>query len=421
MVFPYHGERMKVVVFTLGCKVNSCESGSLMAGLEKMGYEVSDELSYADIYIINTCAVTSEAEKKSRQAIARVKKFNNNAKIIVTGCASQNDPNSFINKENVTLVTGTKSKEKILELLDFKGVNIYDHDKIFDDMPFPKITKTRGYIKIQDGCNYFCSYCLIPYLRGRSRSRDPESILKEIRELKCLEVVLTAINLSDYNYNGIDLTRLINLLKDENIRIRLGSVEQGIVEEDFLISLSNLKDFAPHFHLSLQSGSDEVLKKMNRKYFTEDFRKSIKLIRKYFPTAGITTDVIVGFPGETEENFIETYDFCKEVEFSDIHCFPFSPRKGTVAYKMKDVEPSVKKNRLDRLLQLKSQLHNGFITKNIGRKEEVVFEEFDGLYSIGYTGNYIKVYLKDKCINKKKYVIIKEPFKDGVIVELEEI
>ena len=409
---------MKAVVFTLGCKVNSCESASLMRGLEEMGYEVSEELEYADLYIINTCAVTKEAEKKSRQAVARVRKFNDNAKIIITGCASENSPQSFTDKKGVTLVTGTEYKDKILSMLYKTGVEIDKHTLEYKESLIPKTSKTRAYIKIQDGCNNFCSYCIIPYLRGRSRSRSPISIRREIEILKPLEAVLTAINLTAYKYENLTLVDLIKSISDLNVRIRLGSLEENIITDEFLSALKNLKDFAPHFHLSLQSGSTQTLKAMNRRYTAEEFLSSIEIIRKYFPNAGITTDIIVGYPTETEENFLETLAFVEKARFSDVHCFPYSPREGTKSYNLKDISSDVKKLRLDKLIKLKNRYKKEFILNNLGKTLEFIVEEYDGNYTVGYTENYIKVYLKDKIIEGKYKVKLIAPFNDGAIVEL---
>ena len=409
---------MKAVVFTLGCKVNSYESASLIRGLSEKGYEVSEELSYADLYIINTCAVTSEAEKKSRQAVARVRKFNENAPIIITGCASENNPQSFIGKKGVTLVTGTEYKDKILSMLENTGVEIEKHTLDYKESLIPKTSKTRAYIKIQDGCNNFCSYCIIPYLRGRSRSRSIVSVKREIELLKPLEAVLTAINLTAYNYENQTLTDLIKALSDLDVRIRLGSLEENIITEEFLLALKNLKDFAPHFHLSLQSGSTKTLKAMNRKYTAEDFLNSIYLIRKYFKNAGITTDIIVGFPSETDKDFEDTLEFVKKAMFSDIHCFPYSARQGTKSYKMQDLPSAVKKSRLDKLLELKNQLKQEFILSNIDKELEFITEEFDGTYTLGYTENYIKVYALGQLEGGKYKVKLVKPYKDGAIIEL---
>ena len=386
---------MKAVVFTLGCKVNECESDSLLRGLSDLGYEVSDKLEFADLYIVNTCAVTAEAEKKSRQTVSRINAINPNARIIFTGCATQNNPDAFKDKTNVTVVTGSFNKSKILDFLNSEGVYISDCPDAFEELPPVKTLRTRGFIKVEDGCNNFCSYCLIPYLRGRERSRSPESVLKEIEECKYKETVINGINLSAYNYNGLDLAGLLGLLKTADTRIRLGSLEVGVITDEFLTAAKGLKNFAPHFHLSLQSGSDEVLKKMNRKYTTDEFLSAVKKIRKYFLNAGITTDVIAGFPTETEENFIETLDFIDKVKFSDIHAFPYSPRKGTAAYKLKDLPKPLKKERLERLLIKKKQLKSAFIKENVGKTLEFLPEDIKDGIAEGYSENYIRLYVKD--------------------------
>ncbi|MBP5467533.1 MAG: tRNA (N(6)-L-threonylcarbamoyladenosine(37)-C(2))-methylthiotransferase MtaB [Clostridia bacterium] len=347
---------MKAVVFTLGCKVNECESESLIAGLKKRGYEVSDKLGKADLYIINTCAVTAEAEKKSRQAASRIKKLNPNAKAVFTGCAAEKNYKAFADKSSAYLITGVFNKNAILDALDKSGVMIAEQSEKYEELPAPLSLKARAFIKVQDGCNSFCTYCIIPHLRGRSRSRAPEKVRAEIEGLKCSEAIITGINLSDYRYENTDFAGLITALKGVNARIRLGSLEARVIDDRLLTALKNLNNFAPHFHLSLQSGADAVLKKMNRKYTREEFIEKVALIRKYFPLAGITTDIIAGFPTETEEAFLETLSIIDEVKFSDIHPFSFSPRRGTPAYKMPDLPPEVKKARLNRLIETKKRL-----------------------------------------------------------------
>ena len=409
---------MKAVVFTLGCKVNECESDSLLQALENKGYEVSDKLECADIYIINSCAITAEAEKKSRQAVSRVLKLNPTAKVIVTGCAVEKSKLNFEGK-NVSLITGTFGKNKLVDMLDETGVKIFPQTCEYEESFPVKPLRTRTYIKVQDGCNNFCTYCIIPYLRGRSRSRNPQMVVKEIEKVKPLEAVINGINLSAYNFEGINLTGLVKALKSVYCRIRLGSLEVGVIDDQFLQALSELKDFAPHFHLSLQSGSNDVLKKMNRRYTTEEFYEKVLLIRKYFPNAGITTDIIVGFPTETEENFNETVEFCKKVKFSDIHAFCFSPRKGTVAYKMADLNGEIKRTRLDRLLEIKNQSKLEFAQNNVGKTLEFLFEEEKDRYSEGYSGNYLRLYLKEKIEDKKIIKVnVIEPFKDGALATL---
>ena len=409
---------MKAVVFTLGCKVNSYESSSLMRGLAELGYEVSSKLSPADLYIINTCAVTKEAERKSRQAIARVKKCSPHAKIIVTGCASQKDPQSFISKDGVYLVTGAINKDKIIDIIGTSGVAI-ETDETYYHKFYPYVAeKTRYFIKIQDGCNNFCSYCVIPYLRGSSRSRRVEDILKELSLVEPLEVVLTGINVSAYDDNGKKLPYLINALADYPARIRLGSLEDNVVSDELITALKNLKDFAPHFHLSLQSGSDKVLKEMNRRYDSATFLKSVETIRKAFPDAAITTDVIAGYSTETDDDFEKTYSLCEKVAFADIHCFEYSRRDGTVGYDLPPLPPEVKQSRLKRLLTLKQKLKTAFTEKFIGKTLSFIPERYAGGYTEGYTGNYIRVYVPQKlALGGAKLVCLKELYEDGALAE----
>ena len=411
---------MKAVVFTLGCKVNECESDSLIAGLSERGYEVSDKLVPADLYIVNTCAVTAEAEKKSRQTASRIKKLNANAKIIFTGCASEKSYSSFADKSNTYLVTGSFSKNKILEMLDKTGVHMSPPSLEFEELNVVKSLRTRTYVKVQDGCNNFCSYCIIPYLRGRSRSRNPESIINEIKALSPKEAVINGINLSAYSFNGIDLTGLVERLKVVDCRIRLGSLEVNVITKEFLTALKGLKNFAPHFHLSLQSGSNAVLKKMNRHYTAEEYAEKVSLIREYFPNAGITTDIIVGFPTETEKDFEDTIKLVDRVKFSDIHPFPFSPRSGTVAYKMKDLPAEVKKARQSILIKKKEECKLGFVNSMLNKTADFLFEEFKDGYYQGYSENYLRLYIKEyngsHDIVKVKIIA---PYKDGAIAEIQ--
>lgn len=409
---------MKAVVFTLGCKVNSCESASLISGLQSLGWETSDELSYADLYIINTCAVTAEAEKKSRQAIARARKFNPGCKIIVTGCASEKSPKDFLEKNNVTLVTGAKSKDKILSMLAENGERLEEKDEYYEEYLPAKTDRERAFIKVQDGCDNFCSYCIIPYLRGRSRSRKAENVVKEIEYLKPEEAVITGINLSAYDKKGKGLKGLMDELVGVDCRIRLGSLEIGVITPEFLESLKNLKDFAPHFHLSLQSGSDAVLKSMNRHYTRGEFITKCDLIREYFPNAGITTDIIVGYSTESEKDFEDSVDLAERVAFSDIHCFPYSVREGTVGAKLKELPSAVKNERMRRLTEVKTKLKNAFIERNIGITAEFIPEEKENGYSVGYTGNYVRCYVKGDVGKGKYKVKLVAPFLGGALAEM---
>jgi len=409
---------MKAVVFTLGCKVNECESDSLISSLIDLGYEVSDKLVFADIYIVNTCAVTKEAEKKSRQAVSRILKLNPDAKIIMTGCATQKNPDAFISKKGVQVVTGVFEKGKILHLIDKSGVLIAPESTVFEELKTVKGLRTRAFIKVQDGCNNFCSYCIIPYLRGRCRSRSIDSVKSEIAKLDCAEIVLNGINLSAYDSDGKTLTDLICALEDVDARIRLGSLEVGVIDQGFLTALKGLKNFAPHFHLSLQSGSDKVLKDMNRKYTRSEYAKKVDLIREYFPNAGITTDIIVGYPTETDEDFSNTVELIERVKFSDIHPFIFSAREGTVAYKLKPLSDEIKKARLDKLLELKASCKRNFILEQTGKIASVLIEEKKDGYYQGYTENYVRAYIKDDLTSGEivKVKITGAVF-DGALVE----
>ncbi len=409
---------MKAVVFTLGCKVNECESNSLIEGLSRRGFEVSDKLEKADLYIVNTCAVTHEAEKKSRQMASRIKKLNSNAKIIFTGCATQKDPKAFSNKDGGYLVTGVFGKDKLLDIIDRSGETLFESTTEFEEMCLVKSLRTRTFIKVQDGCNNFCSYCIIPYLRGRSRSRSPESVAEEIKALSPFEAVINGINLSSYNYNGQNLTGLLKHLEFADCRLRLGSLEVNVINREFLEQTKRLKNFAPHFHLSLQSGSDSTLKKMNRHYTASEFLQKVELIREYYPEAGITTDVIVGFPTETDENFKQTLDLIGKVRFSDIHAFAFSPRSGTVAYKMKDLDYQTKKQRLDKLLDVKDKSKAEFVDNCINKVKEFLPEEEKDGYAVGYTENYLRVYVKGALQKRMMKVLIKSAFRDGALGEI---
>lgn len=401
---------MRAVVFTLGCKVNEVESSSIMAGLEKEGWEVDDKLSYADAYVLNTCAVTREAEKKSRQLIARVKKFNPDAKIFVCGCASEKDAESFLSR-GVYFVTGARKKHEVLKAF-FK---VYEKEAL----PYPKHTKTRAFIKIQDGCNNFCSYCIIPYLRGREASRKIVDICGETEKTDSPEIVLNGINISSYGYDGLCLTDLIKALKNVKKRVRLGSLECNIITEEFLSALKELPDFAEQFHLSLQSGSSAVLKAMNRHYTREEYLEKCALIYKYFPDAAITTDIIAGFCAETEKDFEESLSIIKEAGFARVHAFAFSPREGTAAFRMKDIPPAVKSERLHALLKAGEEASARYIRGFIGKTLEFIAEEKEGAYWTGYTGNYIKIYLPDGVAAGGKYkIVLLESYGDGALARL---
>ncbi len=377
---------MKACVFTLGCKLNEVESASLMRGLEERGFEVTDEPSFADLYLINTCAVTAEAEKKSRQAVARMRKFNPAARIIVCGCASEKDAAAFGKREGVTVVSGAMRKDKLLSLLDEHGVFL-ETESEFSELPAPKRNRTRAFLRIQDGCNRFCSYCIIPYLRGRTRSRSLSGILAEAKSCGAKEIVLTGVDISSYRDGDRGLPALVSALSEVPARIRLGSLEVSAVTEEFLLAAKEAGNVCPHFHLCLQSGSTRVLKDMNRKYTREEYLSACARIRKYFPDAAITTDIIVGFPTETEEDFLLSLSMVEEAGLARVHAFPFSPRSGTRAAKLPDLPSSVKKERMERMLAAAAKAQRSFLTASLGREEVALFEE-DG----GYTERYIRVF-----------------------------
>ena len=346
-------------------------------------------------------------------------KFNPQAKVYVCGCASQKNPKSFIDK-GVQVVTGAKSKDKLLALLNEQGVFIEESDEYYEKYFPSKSSRTREYVKIQDGCNNFCAYCIIPYLRGRERSRKIENIVEEIKILNPLETVITGINVSAFNDEGKKLPELMEALKDFDCRFRFGSLEVCSITEELLKATKKLKDFAPHFHLSLQSGSTAVLKAMNRHYTADEFAEKVELIRKYYPDSAITTDIIVGYSAETEEYFEETLAFCDRVKFADIHCFPYSVREGTNGAKLKKLPDAVKKARLEKLMAKKAELKNEYITKNIGKILNFIPEEEVDGYTVGYTENYIRIYLKNCLPQVKVKVKLTAVFKDGALAEVVE-
>jgi threonylcarbamoyladenosine tRNA methylthiotransferase MtaB len=401
------------------------ESGSIIRGLEELGYEVSRELCKADLYIVNTCAVTAEAERKSRQTVGKALKNNENAKIIVCGCASEKSPDDFLEKsENVVSVVGAQQKNRVLEIVqngfadDFLGKQLFQA-KSYEEMPLPECLKTRNFVKIQDGCNRFCSYCVIPYLRGRSRSRSLESARDEILQSRAFETVITGIDISDYkDEKGRDLADLMLAVKDADTRIRLGSMEVGLITPRFLDALKGLKNFAPQFHLSLQSGSSAVLKSMNRHYTREEYLQKCKMIYDAFENASITTDIIVGFPTETEEDFLQSVSIVKEAGFAQIHAFPYSPREGTNAYKKyKELPFAVKKERVERLIKAGEEQKRAYMQKFIGKRLRVVPERFIGGYTEGYLDNYIRVYVAGDIGKNPATVEITKLYQDGVCAE----
>lgn len=404
---------MKAVVFTLGCKVNEVESASIMSALDQMGWEVSDKLCAADIYVLNTCAVTREAEKKSRQLISRARKFNPQAAIYVCGCASQKDAAQFEGR-GVEFICGTHDKLRLV----VTAIASRFGGSCPDSIPYPKQVRTRAFIKIEDGCNNFCSYCVIPYLRGRVTSRSIDDILWEIEHTAAPEIVLTGINISAYGSDiGSDLAELIQALSSCRKRIRLGSLECNVIDERLLLACKSLQEFAPQFHLSLQSGSNAVLKAMNRHYTREQFIAKCMLIYSHFPEASITTDIIVGFPGEEEHDFADSLSIISLARLARVHAFAFSPREGTAAYSMQDIPAPIKSQRLHTLLVAAEEAERKFIADRIGCTRNIIFEDFDGEYTCGYTPEYIKVYVPGRQSGSSCVEIV-SALRDGALGRL---
>ena len=413
--------KKKIVVYTHGCKVNQYDSDAMLKILQR-AFEVSDALEMAEQYIINTCAVTAEAERKSRQTVTKILKINPDAKIYVCGCASQRDAMQF-DRDGVVYVSGTDGKIALAKAL----VSSEEFDRTASDFSISKeyeenegvlSLRTRHYIKVQEGCNNFCSYCIIPYLRGRSRSRNIDSIKNELDEAVKVakEIVLTGINLSAYGLDkGSSLAQLIAELKEYDVRFRLGSLEVGVIDKALLEATKSLKDFCPHFHLSLQSGEDVTLKKMNRHYTTEEYAQAVDLIREYYPNGAITTDIIVGFPTETEEQFELSKEFAKRIKFADIHCFPYSSRKGTVAGKLPTLDKATLDRRAKEMGEVKKELVNTYLNAQIGRPLNVLFEtvDKDGIWC-GHTENYVKVYSKNGEKNTIKTIVPTRLYLDGL-------
>lgn len=400
----------KVIFHTLGCKVNQYETEAMEELFEKNSYKIVSEDEIADIYVINTCTVTNLSDRKSRQIIRRAKKKNKDAVVVVVGCYSQVSPDEVASIEGVDIVIGTTERNRIVELAekvkqDRKQINIVKNiktEKEFETINIDTIKgKTRAYMKIQDGCNQYCTYCIIPYARGPIRSRELQNIINETEKLAQAgfkEIVFTGIHIASYGKDKEDLT-LIQVLEEvakvEGIeRIRFSSIEPTIIDDDFMKKLVSIGKICDHFHLSLQSGSDSVLRRMNRKYTTKEYKDIVDIIRKYMPDAGITTDIIVGFPEESEEEFNETLEFVKDIGFSRIHVFKYSPREGTPAAEYKDqINGNIKNERSEKLISLGEDLMREFNLKFIDKNLSVLFEEQSrdkGLIE-GYTTNYIRV------------------------------
>ena len=400
----------KAASFALGCKVNQYESEAIAELFAEKGYEIVGIDEEADVYVINTCTVTNFGDKKSRQLIRKVKRQNENAIVAVVGCYAQTAPKELMEIAGVNLVIGTKDRTQIVEMVEqydrANGVENHVSDimkeRVFEPLSIQKLAnRTRAYLKIQDGCSQYCSYCIIPYARGPIRSREPQEVVAEVKRLAengFKEVVLTGIHVASYGKDRRD-TSLPDILKQvhevEGIeRIRFSSIEPNVVTEEFAQTMAALPKVCDHFHLSLQSGCDKTLKEMNRKYDTEKYRQAAATLRKYLPKVALTTDIIVGFPGETEEDFRESYAFAEEIGFAKIHVFPYSPKRGTPAAARKDqLLNAVKAERSHTLIQLSDRMAAEFLADAVGTDAEVLYERAvgEGIYE-GHTTNYMKVH-----------------------------
>lgn len=421
---------------TLGCKVNAYETEAMEELLQTAGYDIVPFTEQADVYVVNTCSVTNMAERKSRQMLHRAKKLNPEAVVVATGCYVQVSEEEARADAAVDLVLGNNQKRQIVTALDayFEGRTFDDvladvEKEQYEELEVSTVLEhTRAFVKVQDGCNQFCTYCIIPYARGRVRSRSMEDVLDEVRTLAdngYKEVVLTGIHLSSY---GIDFDKEYHLLEliravheiDGIERIRLGSLEPGIITEEFAEGIAKLPKMCPHFHLSLQSGCDATLKRMNRRYTSSEYAEKCELLRKYFPNPALTTDVIVGFPGETEEEFKESYDFVDSIDFYETHIFKYSRREGTKAAVMPDqVDEQIKAKRSAQLIELGEKKRAAYEQSFQGKEVEVLVEENLELngkeVQIGHTKEYMKIALETNE-NLKNSIVKVQIGKDSQII-----
>lgn len=419
--------------YTLGCKVNQYETEAISERFADKGYKVVPFTEKSDYYIINTCSVTSMSDRKSRQMIRRAKKANPNALIAVMGCYSQTAPDEVLSIDGVNLVLGTKDRASVLPLLESMkpGDKLNAVTSVMDNHVFEELTvrrcmdHTRAYIKIQDGCSQFCSYCIIPYARGPVRSRSESEILDEVKTLAeagYKEIILTGIHAASYG-KDLGCTSLAQLLNKidavEGIkRVRLSSIEPMTLNAEFVENIKDCKKLCPHFHISLQSGCDETLRRMNRHYTTEQFAEVVEGLRKHFPDCAITTDIMTGFAGETEEEHKKTLEFCERIQFSEAHVFQYSQRRGTPAAKRPDqCSPEVKEARSKDVIALTDKSHNEFLARHLGRTMEILFETKvkDGFYE-GKTINYINVHApSDRDVSGEFHQVLLEKAENGII------
>ncbi len=433
---------MKVAFATLGCRVNQYESEAMAEKFIREGYEVVDFDQFSDVYVINTCTVTNMGDKKSRQIISRARRNNPDAIIAAVGCYSQMSPKEVSEIPGVDVVLGTRNKGDVVYYVNkakdegkpqvhVQGVL---QNKVFEDLKIEEYQdKTRAFLKIQDGCNRFCTYCTIPYARGSVCSKDPNKVLSEVRELAkngFKEVILSGIHTASY---GLDLEGNVNLISiieeiekiDGIERIRIGSIEPAFFTSEVIEKIKGFKKLCPHFHLSLQSGCDATLKRMNRRYTAKEYEDSVNLLRDTLPDVSISTDVIVGFPGETEEEFNETYEFLKRIKLTKTHIFKYSPRKGTKAADMPNqIDGKVKDERSKKLIELNDINEKAFTEKFLGREMNVLMEQGvkgkEDVYE-GYTRNYIKVEVHCMAANIAGKIVdvrLEKAEKDYAIAEM---
>lgn len=398
---------IKTIAFcTLGCKVNQYETNAMIEQFIKRNYEVVEFDQKADIYIINTCTVTNMADRKSRQMLRRVKEINPKSIVVACGCYAQVAKDELKKISEIDLIYGTNEKNRIAEYVE-EYINDKNKQELVTDVMYQKefldfgstayTEKTRAVIKVQDGCDRFCTYCIIPYARGHVRSRKIDSVIEEVIKIAqegIKEVVITGIHVASYGKDFKEDISLIDLLEEINKidgieRIRLGSLEPTLITEQFVKRLTKLEKICDHFHLSLQSGCDDTLKRMNRRYTTEQFEQSVKLLREYYPKVALTTDIIVGFPGETDEEFAKTYEFLKRINFYQMHIFKYSPRKGTKAALMNNqIDGNIKEERSTKLINLSRENEIEYNQSEIGNELEVLWEEKENNYIKGHTKNY---------------------------------
>ena len=423
----------KVAIHTLGCRVNHYESEAIGELMEKSGYEIVPFSEKADCYIINTCTVTGMSDRKSRQIIRRSKQLNPDCVVVVTGCYAQTKPEEVLKIDGVNLIVGTNNRKDIPALVEKarceKICNVGDIMQVreFEELNVENyFERTRAFLKIQDGCNQYCSYCIIPYARGRVRSRKKENVLAEVKKLAdngYKEFVLSGIHVASYgkdlgDTDLLDIVRSVHEIEGVE-RIRIGSIEPSIITDEFAKELSELPKFCPHFHISLQSGCNNTLKTMNRKYTAEEYMDSVNAVRRHFENAAISTDVMVGFSGETEEDFKESCDFVRKVSFSKLHVFPYSVRPGTRAEKFSGVVPSEEKNRrCSEMIKIGEESAEKFMNLQVGKTSKVLFEQMadNGLYE-GFTENYVKVmYKSDRDISGEIISVTIKSVEEGFLL-----